>query len=101
MIIGRFGIVTVEQARCDARRVLGQVALGKHPAKERTLARRALTMKELCDLYLDQGVGHKKASTLAADRGRIGRHIIPLLGNRQITNVSTVDVEKFMRDVAD
>ncbi len=101
MNIGRFGTVTVEQARCEAKRILGQVAQGKDPAKERTAARRALTVKELCDLYLDQGVGHKKASTLATDRGRIGRHIVPLLGNRQITNVSTADVEKFMRDVAD
>ncbi len=100
MNIGRFGTVTVEQARCEAKRELGQVAQGKDPVKERTAARRALTVKELCDLYLDQGVGHKKASTLATDRGRIRRHIVPLLGNRQITNVSTVDVEKFMRDVA-
>lgn len=101
MNIGRFGTVTVEQARSDAKRVLGQVAQGKDPVKERTAARRALTVKELCELYLDQGVGHKKASTLATDRGRIKRHIIPLLGNRQITNVGTADVEKFMRDVAD
>lgn len=101
MNIGRFGTVTVEEARCDARRVLGKVAQGNDPAKERTAARRALTVRELCELYLDQGVGHKKASTLSTDRGRIKRHIIPLLGNRQITNVGTADVEKFMRDVAD
>jgi len=99
--IGRLGAVTVGQARSNAKCVLGQVAQGEDPAKQRALARRAMTVKELCELYLEQGVHTKKESTLKTDRGRINRHIIPLLGNRQITNVSGADIEKFMRDVAD
>src|SRR5262249_8889942 len=42
----------------------------------------------------------KKASTLATDRGRIHRHIKPLLGRRPVASVTRADVEAFMHDVA-
>lgn len=99
--IGRFGAVTVEQARQRAKCVLGEVAQGKDPALERTDARGVMTVKELCELYLHQGVATKKESTLKVDLGRIKRHIVPLLGNRQITSIASADIEKFLKDVAE
>lgn len=42
----------------------------------------------------------KKASTLYVDRGRIARHIKPLLGKKLVKDVLRADVVKFMRDVA-
>ena len=42
----------------------------------------------------------KKASTLVTDKGRIERHIKPLLGRKRVGEISRSDVEKFMRDVA-
>ena len=41
----------------------------------------------------------KKASTLYVDRGRIDRHIIPLLGHRPVKGLTTLDVREFVRDV--
>jgi integrase len=37
---------------------------------------------------------------LATDRGRIERHIKPLLGERRINEVTSADVTKFLQDVA-
>ena len=37
----------------------------------------------------------KKASTLATDRGRVERHIKPLLGNLKVTAVTRLDIEQF------
>jgi hypothetical protein len=61
-------------------------------ADDRAEERKALTMRQLCEAYLSatekglilgkRGLP-KKASTLATDRGRIERHILPLLGNRK------------------
>ena len=48
MNIGWFGTVTVEQARCDAKRVLGQVAQGKDPVKDRTDHPQGLPHEEQC-----------------------------------------------------
>ena len=108
--IGRHGAPwTPESARGEAQRLLGGVANKADPAAEKRAARNAQTVSELCGLYLaDAETGRlvtrrrtvKKASTLATDRGRIERHIKPLLGRRSIASVTREDVEAFMHDVA-
>jgi integrase len=108
--IGRHGTPwTPETAREEAKRLLGDVAHKADPAAEKRVARNAQTISELCDLYLaDAEAGRlvtrrrapKKVSTLATDRGRIERHIKPLLGRRAVASVARSDVETFMFDVA-
>jgi integrase len=108
--IGRHGAPwTPESARDEAQRLLGGVANKVDPAAEKRAARNAQTVSDLCDLYLaDAEAGRlitrrravKKASTLATDRGRIERHIKPLLGRRSVASVTRQDVEAFMHDVA-
>jgi integrase len=108
--IGRHGAPwTPETAREEARRLLGDVARQRDPAAEKRAARNAQTVAELCDLYLaDAEAGRlvtrrrtqKKASTLAIDKGRIARHIKPLLGQLRVAAVTREDVECFMHDVA-
>jgi integrase len=108
--IGKHGAPwTPEQARDEARRLLGDVAHKGDPAAEKRAARNAQTVSELCDLYLaDAESGRlvtrrrspKKESTLVADRGRIERHVKPLLGRRAVASVTRGDVEAFMFDVA-
>jgi integrase len=65
---------------------------------------------ELCDDYLDDAEAGrlltrrrtaKKPSTLATDRGRIERHIKPLLGRMAVAAVEREDVERFMHAVAE
>ncbi len=99
--IGRHGSPwTPESARNEAKRLLGEVGAGRDPAEERTRARRDLTIAELCDLYLAEGCTTKKPSTLVGDRGRVERHIKPLLGRRKVTSISRPDVMRFLQDVA-
>jgi integrase len=108
--IGRHGVPwTPETAREEAKRLLGDVAHKADPAAEKRAARNAQTISELCDLYLaDAEAGRlitrrrapKKASTLATDRGRVERHIKPLLGRRAVASVTRSDIETFMFDVA-
>lgn len=98
--IGKHGTVTPEQAREEAQRVLSAVRLGADPQASRKALRAEMTVADLCDHYLAEGTGTKKASTLATDRGRIDAHIKPLLGKRTISAVTSGDVERFMRDVA-
>jgi integrase len=70
------------------------------PSAERSADRKAVTIAELCDLYLAEGVLTKKAIDRSNDRSRIERHIKPLLGTREIRDVTRADVERFQRDVA-
>jgi integrase len=99
--IGKFGTLTVEQARAEAERLLSSARLGADPQAEKTRLQREMTVADLCDLYLTDGIATKKASTLATDRGRIEVHIKPLLGKRPVSSVTSGDVERFMRDIAE
>lgn len=98
-----------ETARQEARRILVEVAKGGDPAGDRLAGRTTMTVAQLCQRYLaDVEAGRlltrrkaaKKASTLISDRGRIVRHIIPLLGRKSMASVTRNDVEAFMHDVA-
>ncbi len=99
--IGRYGDRwTYLEARKEAKRILALVELQKDPAAERRAHREALTISELCDLYFSEGCETKKPSTLVTDRGRVARHIKPLLGRLKVAEVTRADIERFMRDVA-
>ncbi|MBO6540329.1 MAG: tyrosine-type recombinase/integrase [Rhizobiaceae bacterium] len=101
MTIGAHGSPwTVDQARAEARKLLGRAANGDDPAKEKQEAKKQLTVSELCDLYLAHGTGAKKTSTLGTDRGRIERHIKPLLGKMKVHDVTRGDIKRFLQDVA-
>ena len=107
--LGKFGVLTIEQGRKLAKRALADVINGGDPAANRSEERKAMTVRQLCRVYLDaaeKGLilgkrGHpKKPSTLYVDRGRITRHILPLLGNRLVRDITTPDIVRFMRSVA-
>lgn len=98
--IGKHGTVTPDQARDEAQRILSAARLGSDPQGDRAAVRAELTVAQLCDRYLKEGVATKKATTLATDRSRIASHIKPLLGSKSLSAVTAGDVERFMRDVA-
>jgi integrase len=77
------------------------VAANIDPAEARDEAKNDLTISDLCDLYRTEGCTTKKPSTLATDRGRIERHIKPVLGKMRVRQVRRADVERLLRDVAD
>jgi integrase len=99
--LGRHGVLTPDEARRLAKTLLAEVAQGIDPAVRRRNERNAPSVAELCDWYLAEGIGTKKASTIATDRGRIERHIKPLLGSKRVQDVSVADVERFMRSIAE
>jgi integrase len=106
--IGLHGIWTPETARQEAKVKLGRIAQGDNPAEERQLDHRALTVKQLCELYeadlnagliLGKGGRPKKASTISTDLGRIKRHIVPLIGTRRVKDLARADVNKLLKDI--
>ena len=100
LTIGKHGSPwTPNKARTEAKKLLGLIASGENPAERRATERKALTVAELCDLYLGEGATHKKPSTLKADLGRIVHHIKPLLGQVRVDKVARADVERLLIDV--
>jgi integrase len=108
MKLGRFGVMTVEQARELAKVNLGRVAEGSDPAEKPEVGKSDVKVDELCDWYLTEAeagriLGRKnrpiKPSTLALDRSRINTHIKPLLGERLAGGLRAVDIERMQSDI--
>jgi integrase len=108
LTVGRYGVLTVEEARKQARIALAEVSKGSDPAENRKLERGAVTIEALCREYLDRAERGliltrrgepKRATTLYTDRGRIKHHIIPLIGSRTVKDLTPVDVRRFMQGV--
>lgn len=101
LTIGKHGSPwTPEMARAEAKRLLAEVAADRDPATARQEERNALNFGELIDLYLIEGAGHKKASTLKADRGRIEHHLRPLLGKLRADRIGRTEIERMRNAVA-
>lgn len=106
--IGLHGIWTAETARQEAKVQLGRVAKGDNPSEERQLDHQAITVTELCTRYINdmdaglimgKGGRPKKPTTIVTDKGRINRHIIPLVGARRVKDLTKADVNKLLKDV--
>jgi integrase len=91
---------TPDGARDKALEVLACVARGIDPAAAKRDARADISVAELCELYLTEGVRTKKASTLEMDRTRIKRHVLPLIGRKRLKTLTRADIERFMSEVA-
>ena len=109
LTVGKYGRLTPDEARREARRLLSEVERGLDPAEERLEERNAITVVELCREYLAKAeagliIGRKglpkKASTLEIDRGRIARHIVPLIGKKPLKDLASADVRRFLEAVA-
>ena len=87
--IGRFGEITVEQARRIAQNWLADVRKGQDPCVERSAARQAPTVKELFERFMTEySEGRNAPSTVKSNRGYGKRHIIPILGNLKVPAVT-------------
>ncbi len=98
--IGKVGTLTPDEARVIACDKLVAATKGADPSAERHAARAAMTVAELCDLYLSEAEGRVKASTLAMDRSRIERHVKPLLGRHTVRSLTPEDIERMQLDIA-
>jgi site-specific recombinase XerD len=108
-VIGRYGLMTVEEARKLAHEKLVAVSKGVDPVAEEAQAAGLLTVAEVCDWYLAEAeagriLGRRrrpiKPSTLAMDKSRIEAHIKPLLGRCQVASLKLGDIEGAQADIA-
>lgn len=91
MTIGAYGVLTLDQARDKAKRLIGQVLDGKDPLEDRKQVSQGATIKKLCHEYIERyGKANKK--TWEEDQRRINRHIIPAWGNIKVRSIKRSDV---------
>ncbi|MDX2263401.1 MAG: tyrosine-type recombinase/integrase [Hyphomicrobiales bacterium] len=99
--IGRYGSPwTVETARKEAQRILGDILKGVDLAGLRDEKQKSPTVEMLCQRFLaDYAPGKKKASSIAEDRRNIENHVVPVLGQKKVADITKDDIEKLKRDI--
>ncbi|WP_374765325.1 tyrosine-type recombinase/integrase [Yunchengibacter salinarum] len=94
--LGRYGRLTLDEARAIARKELAEVAAGRDPRQDIADARLAITVAELAARFLEQHCELRcKPSTIKAYRDLIEKSINPSLGGRSIEALQPKDVDRF------
>jgi integrase len=95
--IGRYGELTVEQARSIAQNWLADVRKGNDPSAQKAAARAAPTVRELCLKFIeDYSKPKNRPETVLSNQGYINRHIVPNLGHRNVREVTRADVSEIL-----
>lgn len=100
LTLGRYGELTLHQARDRARDALAAVRGGNDPAETREKARTGITVAEFAPLYLNQHAKRAKKSWREDER-RLNKHILPALGRFRLDAVSRGNVAQLHRAISE
>ena len=109
LTVGPYPTIRAKDARDHAAKALASVRLGSDPAGDLVSKRREMTMAQLVDLYIKDGLivlkGVRRGEpmrpeTAAYTTARLRNHVIPLLGKRRVSEITPGDIVKFVKDVA-
>ena len=102
VMIGHHGDLTTEQARKIAEKHRHDALSGGDPLGRKQDKRDAPTIDDILDRYLaSEEFADKADVTKAIDRGRIERHLRPILGKRHAHLVTEQDVRKAFAAIRD
>jgi len=101
--LGHVGTLTVHKARRDAQILLGEIAVGKSPAKVARRFRHSPTLAEVTQRFVDEHVKLKlKPSTQSDYQHNIRKYILPELGTRKVAEIQYQDIHALhlkMKDI--
>jgi integrase len=95
MVLGRHGVLTPDEARARAKSILGAVAAGQDPAKERSRANSAMKITQLVDVFISEHAKPKRKARTAADYAAIlHNHLVPRFGKRAADQLTPSDISQ-------
>ena len=96
-VVGPHGVLTAEEARRRARKLLADVVQGEDPLAEKRELRDARGMEELFARYLEEHAAiRKKPRSAKGDADLIRRHLRPALGRRKVVEITRGDVQDLL-----
>ena len=102
LTIGHPGKMTPDEARSEAKKLLGDVERAADPAEDRKVRLDAPTVAELADEYLNEHAREKKKPrSVKEDERNLDNHVRPALGNRKVAGITSADIRKLMRQMGD
>lgn len=97
--IGDHGIITLDQARAIARKMLAKVAEGGDPVFDRNQERDAPTMDALWERYWQDHGSRKKSG--AEDKRMYDGIVKPKMGTKRLAHIQYEDIAKLHAGMAD
>jgi integrase len=91
--IGRYPIVSLSDARAEAKRILALITLGTAMA---TSAPEAVTFAEGLSAFLANSEKRNKPRTAKDYRRLLTRHFLPTLGSRQLPEITPRDIARII-----
>lgn len=99
--IGRYGELTVEQARSIALDLLADVRKGGDPSAAKLVGRQVPTVKELGKQFIEEySIPRNKPRTVETYRYYIDHYIVPVLGKMKVSELTRADISTLMRRMA-
>lgn len=100
--IGDHGRLTPDQARSQAKKILGFVESGADPIADRQAARAVRTFGEVAEEFLRAHASTKRKARTADEYERVLRlHVLPSIGLRRMFEVNRSDVAKLHAKMAE
>jgi len=100
--IGKHGSITPDEARAKASAMRRAVVEGRDPLAEKRERRHAATVGDVLDAYLEsEAFAVKAVSTRSTDRGRILRHLKPLLGRVKADKLTPDQIKRASAAIRD
>jgi len=97
LTIGRYGVITAEEARTIAREKLADVIRGEDPAGNRNAMRGAPTVQGFGEEFLLDVDARRKSRTAVEYRRLWSKHIQPAIGRQLVATVAHPEVAKLHR----
>ncbi|MGH9550657.1 MAG: tyrosine-type recombinase/integrase [Terriglobales bacterium] len=100
LTIGRADVWSLRNAREEARKLMRKIDGGADPVGELRAQRQAPTINALFDAYLaSEEFGMKAESTRYINRGRIERHLRPLLGKHKVEELTLKTIKDAAKSI--
>lgn len=96
--IGRYGEMSLADARLRARQLIGKLAAGEDPACERVLPH---TVGEFIDVFLQRHVSSLRPATQIQYRSALERDVRPLWGDLQLVEIKRRHVVELLDRIVD
>ena len=93
LTIGKYGAITLEQARGIAKERLLEIAKGEDPATNKKEKRESASMTDMFNRYLEEHSKiNNKPSTHKGNEAFVKRYLIPALGKYKVKEVQRSDI---------
>ena len=100
LTIGAYPTWSVEAARKRAVKEKRGIAAGGDPLETKTTTRKAPTVADLTELYIEEWLPRKRPSSRVEDKSIIAKIIKPKIGNRKVAAITHADINRLHREIS-